>query len=398
MAKTFVPDYFDTFSCKGGDCRRTCCCGWNIAVSMREYFTLRSLECTDALQKRLDGALSIISDTDRERYAAFSRTSDGSCPLLLESGLCALQKECGEEPMPAVCRMYPRALHCDYAREIALSASCEAVTEKLLGSDEPLRFVARDLAPNDGTQADDTDDMDERAVRFAMQMRRVCMDTLQKRSLPIADRIANLVSLLFELHAYEECGDGEGLCQATESLSQRRFSPLQAPESDWMHLAAPLAIAGAFIPESPSLCAYWPQITSALRLPEDRAEWNEEQLARAERRYALLKARFSDTHPHWQQQWERLMANYAFYTRLPLSDRLAGLGDEALALAACYALTRFAAVTCVAQNDDMNVLVDVVAAVMRLIEHSGFDRCCVSMLRRGHMSSEEQLRDMLLTV
>lgn len=396
MTKFFVPDYYDAFRCKGGACRHTCCRGWNISVNMHEYFALRSLPCSESLRGKLDGALSIISDTDRERFAAFVRREDGSCPLLREDGLCALQHECGEEPLPTVCRVYPRSVRCDYAREIALSASCEAVTEALLGSTAPLKFVERDLPGRDAPAS--AEEADERAVRFTANMRRVCMRMLQNRALPIADRIANLASLFYELHAYEQAGDGEGLCAAAEALSGRKFSPLPIPEADWMHLAAPLTIAGAFIPESPSLGRFWPRITSALHLSEDRAQWSEEQFVRAERRYALLKGRFSDTHSLWQPQWERLVCNYAFYTRLPLSDRLTGLREEALALAACYCLTRFMAVTCVAEKDDPDALVDVVASVMRLIEHSGFDRRCVAILCHSHTDNEDHLRDMLLTV
>ena len=125
MAKFYVPEYYDHFRCKGGACRRTCCRGWNITLSMREYFALRSVEGSESLNRRMDGALEIISD-DKERYAAFVRTQDGSCPLLREDGLCAMHAECGEDMLPAVCREYPRAYRTDYACELAFSASCES--------------------------------------------------------------------------------------------------------------------------------------------------------------------------------------------------------------------------------------------------------------------------------
>lgn len=393
MSEFIVPDYYDHFHCKCGDCRKSCCRGWNISVSMREYYTLLSADASEDLRRRLDSALEIVSG-DRERYAAFRRTEDGCCPLLAENGLCALQRECGEEPMPAVCRTYPRAIRTSPACELAFSASCEAVTELLFADTSPLGFIKRDLHPD----ADGSPSPDPRAERLMNNMRILCIRLLEDRALPLADRIAHMHLILHELCQYEERSDIKGLCDAAEELSARAFPLLRVPEADWIHLAAPLALAGAFIPESPSLSARWPRILEALHLPAERSEWTEEHFIRAERRYALLKGRFSDTHPHWQEHFERLLTNHAFYTRLPFSDRMSGLRDEALALAACYAMVRFASVVCAAEDPSAETLVDIVSAVMRLIEHSGFDRRCVALLRRSHFDDEEHLRDMLLTV
>lgn len=393
MATYIVPDYYDRFQCKCGDCRRTCCSGWNISISMQEYYALLSADGSDDLRRRLSCALEIISD-DRERYAAFVRTQEGQCPLLADNGLCALQRECGEGLMPAVCRMYPRAVRTDYACEIAFSSSCEAVCELLLGDIAPLTFVRRELPCGQAPERPH----DMQAMHFLNNLRITCGSVLEDRALPLADRIAHLHALLRELHRIEQNRGMRELCRAAEELSKRRFPRLRIPQADWVHLAAPLAIAGAFIPESPSLSRYWDTILSALHLPADRAEWTEEKFILAERRYALLKGRFSDMHPNWQKQFERLMVNYAFYTRLPFSDRLSGLEDEALALAACYALVRFVAVTCTVQDASPFALVDAVSAAMRLVEHSGFDRRCVALLRRGHFDDEERLVDMLLVV
>lgn len=393
MAQFYVPEYYDDFRCKCGACRRTCCRGWNITLSMREYYSLRAVQGSEELQRRIAGGLEIISG-DTERYAAFVRTQDGSCPLLRKDGLCALQAECGEEALPSVCRDYPRVVRADYACELAFSASCEAVTGFLLGSEEPLRIVRREI----DLPAPETAGHDEQTMRLLRNVRVVCVRVLQDRSLPVADRVAHLIAMLHELHAYEAAGDMRGLCAAAEKLSKHEFPLLRVPEADWIHLGAPLALSGAFFQSSPSLSAFWPKMTAALHLPQERAEWTEEHFIRAERRYALLKGRFADTHPRWQEHWERLMVNYMFYTRLPFSDRLAGFKDEALAFAACYAMTRFAAVTIAGEQADAAVLVDIVAAVMRLIEHSGFDRGCVALLRKSRMNDEEHLRDMLLTV
>ena len=36
-ALVFKPEYYDSFSCKGSNCRQTCCGGWAITLSKEEY-------------------------------------------------------------------------------------------------------------------------------------------------------------------------------------------------------------------------------------------------------------------------------------------------------------------------------------------------------------------------
>ena len=38
-------DYYDGFACKCGQCRNSCCEGWEIAVGMQDYFRLIGLDC-----------------------------------------------------------------------------------------------------------------------------------------------------------------------------------------------------------------------------------------------------------------------------------------------------------------------------------------------------------------
>ena len=56
-----VPDYFLDFSCKMGDCRRACCVGWPVSISMKEYFSLIGLDCEKELRVKLDCGLKVAS-------------------------------------------------------------------------------------------------------------------------------------------------------------------------------------------------------------------------------------------------------------------------------------------------------------------------------------------------
>lgn len=129
-------DYYKDFKCKCGDCRSVCCGGWGITVSDGEYFRLIGLDCPAELRYILDCALAVVDDPAPERYAMMKPSYTGKCRLINEEGLCSLQIACGEEVLPAVCRMYPRSLTEKHA---GCSASCERVVE-LLMRDAPLSF------------------------------------------------------------------------------------------------------------------------------------------------------------------------------------------------------------------------------------------------------------------
>ena len=163
MIKT---DYYDKFKCKCGDCRSVCCGGWGITVSDGEYFRLLGLDCPEQLRSILDCALATVDDPSPERYAMMKPSYTGKCRLINDEGLCSLQLACGEEVLPAVCRMYPRSLTETHA---GCSASCERVVE-LLMRDEPLSFSAP---------------LPEPAASY--------VKALQSRKKPLRERIAELL-------------------------------------------------------------------------------------------------------------------------------------------------------------------------------------------------------------
>ena len=51
-----VPDYYQAFRCKTGQCRTPCCDGWPVTFSMPDYFKLLSVECSPELKRQLDSA------------------------------------------------------------------------------------------------------------------------------------------------------------------------------------------------------------------------------------------------------------------------------------------------------------------------------------------------------
>ena len=141
------PDYFEDFRCKCGECRSCCCDGWDIAVSQEEYFRLIGMECSDELHHRLECAFRVPEKPAPERFRLISSNWLGECPMRDSDGLCMLQKECGEEALPEVCRVYPRSLRCENGQNQACcSSSCEAVIEILMEEEKlQLQFAHLNL-------------------------------------------------------------------------------------------------------------------------------------------------------------------------------------------------------------------------------------------------------------
>ncbi|MBQ8954267.1 MAG: flagellin lysine-N-methylase [Clostridia bacterium] len=135
------PDYYDSFSCKQGRCRASCCRGWPITVSLKDYYRLLSLDCGPALRAKLDCALHILDNPSEEEYAQLLPNFYGDCPMHRDDGRCALHAALGEDALPLVCRMYPRGVHGGSAPRRCCANSCEAVLELFLNRAEPIRFV-----------------------------------------------------------------------------------------------------------------------------------------------------------------------------------------------------------------------------------------------------------------
>ena len=129
-----VPDYFPAFRCKMGACRRACCEGWPVTITMTDYFRLLGADCSPDLRRRIDCALHLAPHPSPEGYAQITPRYDGQCPLRHEDGRCALHAELGEESLALVCRLYPRGIRQGEALECSCANSCEAVPEMLLNA------------------------------------------------------------------------------------------------------------------------------------------------------------------------------------------------------------------------------------------------------------------------
>ena len=132
---TIWPDFYDRFRCLAGDCRHSCCRGWEIDVDPESAERYRGMG--GALGDELRAALAEGADG-----SSFRLTETGDCPFLRSDGLCRLILEAGEDALCDICALHPRFFA--ELGEFSLSGlglCCEAVCALLLAAPE-LRFAS----------------------------------------------------------------------------------------------------------------------------------------------------------------------------------------------------------------------------------------------------------------
>lgn len=348
-----VPDIYPEFKCKISSCRQTCCYGWEITLSMEEYFRLIGMNCPHALRRRLDGAVYILDHPTKERYAAFAKRYDGECPMHDPDGYCALQRGCGEKALTSVCRFYPRSPRTHHAAECSVAASCEGACELLFAKKEPLSFIKVPLS-FDGvfTPAQD----DDRETRFYVPIRKKIVALLQNREKPLENRINDVVSLCEKLSAVFPSGTDD---EIDAVLSYDISAGSRASKVDEKALDATAKLLSGFDFRH----SVYPFVQKAgENLAFDTEAFYEN--------YQKAKVSFEHAFPEWERMFEQVLVNHVFYEGFPFSDNGCTMHDNAKALCTIYGMWRLVAVGYTLSSPEINSLVDVTAAFFRLAENS----------------------------
>lgn len=376
-----VPDYFPAFSCKMGACRRPCCEGWPISVTMKDYFTLLGVECSPELRRRIDCGLHLSLHPTEDAYAQILPRYDGQCPLHLPDGRCALHAECGDGVLAAVCRLYPRGVRNGEDRECSCANSCEAVIELLLNRRDPLGFISirRDFGLPDAPKPLHAFHTAGRGQEIRLWL----ISQLQRREYPFPQRMLLLGQAL---HAMEAALSAKDDAQIAAFLSgEAVIPPPELPVPDHAKLLSGMQAMERML-------AILDQSSNSIR------EYGEEALAYfgsgddAFAKYEAATAQFAAIVPQWETWFEHLLVNHMFFVQFPFQDRPVTLQDEYLSLCAVYTLLRCLLVGCLAEHGSITHAVDVAAAAFRLVDHTEFDRYAGPLLRELGFHEWSQIR------
>lgn len=380
-----VPDYFPYFTCKMGTCRTACCTGWPVSITLQNYFDLLGLECSPDLRRRLDGGLHMADRPSPDHYAQFSPRYDGDCPMRMEDGRCSLHAEIGEQVLPDICRLYPRGIRLESGKlECSCAASCERVLEMFLHRDEPIRFIEKEL--------DLTPPMlEERTAQFetmgkAWEIRSYFIGILQDRSIPLAERMLRLGRQVGRIDTIMQAKDEDALASILTEDDDSVYTPPAELDEEHLHSGLWIAEKLTALLDSRHHSIHDYGEAALAYFGEEEGSMN---------RYLQAKAHLEKLVPDWEIFFEHIMVNHMFFAQFPFQDRPESLPQEYTALCAVYMLLRFLTIGWMADKDREEDLIDVCAALFRLIEHTSFDRYAALMLKSVGCASPADVENVI---
>lgn len=365
-----VPDYFDDFHCKCGQCRHTCCDGWPVTFSRADYFHLLSVPCSPELRRKLDTALHLTDEPTPERYAELLPNWEGHCPLQSADGLCGLQRECGEGEISTTCRYYPRGFRTLDDDECACSASCEQVVELLMQWQKPMGFHRRTLNCAMPLPPRITGGTAEKT----RLLRQDLIQMMQVREKPLANRLLGVqVALVQE----EETPLDDAKRWQAFSVGMNR----EVAAADWPRRTMLLELLiKTLLAETVSTGEYAAEVLPMLQVAEG-----------AER----LKTALAQLEETDAERWmEQLMVNHIFYEGFPYSEHVERPKMGFVSLCATYAVLKGMAALWQALHPEKTALVDVLAACFRVMEHSPFGWNAAVLLTREGMAEQGMLEQL----
>ena len=133
--KLFAPTYYPAFRCIAGDCRHSCCIGWEICI---DPATLARYQALPPKERK-----AILSHTCKDKNSTTLRlTQEGRCPFLTSDGLCRLIQKYGEDILCEICREHPRFYNAFSDRtEVGVGLCCEEAARLILTERAPFSLL-----------------------------------------------------------------------------------------------------------------------------------------------------------------------------------------------------------------------------------------------------------------
>lgn len=376
-----VPDYYPDFHCKMGACRHSCCEGWPVTISLKDYYRIANEECSEEMKSRIMLALKVLPHPMQEEYAEISHDYTGQCRFRMEDGRCILHAQIGEHALAPVCRLYPRGMRTEGDYECSCALSCEETLELLYKKEDPIRFIPfRILA--------EIPDTGERSVYFEtvgreQEIRLFFISIVQDRRFPLCVRLLHLSEAIIDMQQALQNTDVDEVNRILGS-GYDEVPPPKAITSE--ELAFGMRIAGRFLEimdeRSQSVMEYGQKALSAIGSDENAYE-----------KYLSAKRRFENRFPKWESYMENLLVNHMFFERFPFQDRPDSLTAEKLALDAIYIMMRFTSIGC--EIDDEIALIDLYHSLFRFIDHTEFDRYAGRVLEKLGCDTPQKQLDVL---
>lgn len=180
--KYYFPDDYDSFSCLKGQCRHTCCAGWEIDIDSDTWQIYQELP--GPVGEKVRASVTRTDDT-----VSFRLDKNGRCPMLNEENLCNLILAFGEDALCDICTDHPRYRNFFSDRvETGLGLCCEAAARQTVYRKTP--YLLR-LAVEEPGGAPLTEE-EERIISFRANMAAI----FQRENVPYEKKEEEALTLL----------------------------------------------------------------------------------------------------------------------------------------------------------------------------------------------------------
>ena len=300
------PDYYTNFHCLGGSCPDTCCRDWSVVpdeAALADYAVAPA-----PLGERI--ARNLVVDEDGD--VCFRLDERGMCTLLTPGGLCAIQKDWGEEHLCAHCAAYPRFTEeFGCLTETALAVSCPEAARLLF---EAPRFAL--VETNDGVDTPPFDGVDPDLLAGLERSRAQVLALLDGGVGTIWEKLNALLGRAKTLESSLFTGDF------------RRDFPFPPPPISGLFQASAVWLLEVLADLDP-LRPDWPELLKA------RAK-QLSPLSPAD--YIALRSRYEQANPRWERQLTNLACYFVFrHWHKAVNDDVL-YGRAAFVCAACSVL------------------------------------------------------------
>ena len=384
MEKEFlIPNYYSSFKCKMGKCRVSCCEGWPVTLSLKDYFKIESKECSLELREKIDKGIKVNLHPTQEAYAQITHDYFGNCPMRLKNGKCAIHCELGEEGLAEICKLYPRGIRTTPSNECSCSNSCEAVLELLVSMDKPITFIKKKL--------DFKETYEEKRVHLfnthqkEQEIRLFLIKIMQNRQLSLSNRLVNLGFALNDLEVTLKLNNVDSINKFLSNNYNENYDKFIVDEKHLLEALLSMEKMIKMIDEKSNNVRMYGEM--ALNFFSD----NDKLL----QLYNTSKKEFESKNKKWEVWFEQMLVNHMFFEQFPFQDRKEGPWEEFIAISSIYALLRFLSIGCFSNSQKKEKIIDMWAALFRLVEHSSFDKYSAYILKEIHCDTPQKIFSLL---
>ena len=197
-----VPFYYNDFHCITDKCNDNCCVGgWEIGIDKETYDKYMNLE--GELGESIRNSI-----TKNEEGDYCFKLNNGQCPHLLDSGLCRVHSELGEDHLGVVCSQFPR--YTEYfgnIKETGIGLACEEAARIILSAKDDFSLVTSEIEE----EPVEDSEYDETYANAIFNARDKIMRILDMKELSIHERLAIILELSDRMQKFINDDDYEGL-------------------------------------------------------------------------------------------------------------------------------------------------------------------------------------------